>query len=154
MNRFCEIDKTRDYGPYSYYDKFYVFVDSMNKDYNEYPPEVIEKASSSTSPFIGKTPQECHALLKELHTTTKSEFDLDYFAIMDERSMYDDTVLIVDATSEYGSVRADFGMAIQAMLVWMVGRSSVEEDNELAEKTQNVFSWNSLKVDSTGNNQS
>ena len=116
--------------------QFFVFVDSMHKDYNEGPGEVIDKASSPDSPFIGKTPEECFALLKELQATTKSNIDLDGFAMMDERSINDDTLLIVNAKDGCASVRAEFAMAITAMMCWMTGHSSVEEDIDTARETE------------------
>ena len=127
----------------------------MDKDYNEGPADVVKMPSSSTSPFIEKTPQQCHALLKEIRNTTKSEkIDPYYFGILDERSMDDGTVLVVNGKDGYGSVRAEFAMAIPAMQCWMTGHSSVEEDIERAQNSQdNVLRWSTLNEDASGNNQ-
>jgi hypothetical protein len=108
----------------------------MYKDYNEGPGEVIDKASSPDSPFIGKTPEQCFALLKELQATTKSNIDLDGFAMMDERSMNDDTLLLVNAKYGCASVRAEFAIAIAAMMCWMTGHSTVDEDIDTARKSE------------------
>ena len=144
MNRFSEADKEKS-GDYDSYGRYFVFVDSMHKDYNQEPPEPIEQASSSTSPFIGLTPPECYTLLKELHATTKSNFDLNRFGIMDDRSMEDDTVLIVDPKTEYLSVRVEFALAMTAMFCWETGHSTVQEDIDTARETRdNVLRWGGL----------
>ena len=128
----------------------------MKKDYNQGPEDIVKVPSSSDSPFIGKTPQQCHELLLELRDTTKSDLiNRDTFGIMDERSMEDGTVLLVDGKQEYGSVRADFGMAIPALQCWMTGHSTVEEDIDFARETRdNVLRWSTLSGNSSGNNQS
>ena len=62
-----------------------VFVDSIDYYYNEASEAPIEDESSPNSPFIGKTPQECHQLLLKLLKDTESEIMTNYFAIMDKR---------------------------------------------------------------------
>ena len=139
MNRFIEAEqKINDKDD----PQFFVFVDSMDKDYNDNPGNVIKEATFPDSPFIGKTTEECFALLKELQGTTKSSIDLQAFAIMDDRSNDDDTVLIVNADDGCASVRAEFAIAIPAMMCWMTGHSDVEDNIYTARKTEdNVLRW-------------
>jgi len=70
-----------------------VFVDSIDGYYDEASTLPTEADSNPNSPFIGKSPQECHQLLL-LHEDTESEIITGTFAIMDERSTQDDIVLL------------------------------------------------------------
>lgn len=116
-------------------------MDSID-DYYDEPSEVAgEDGSSPNSPFIGKTPQECHQLLWKLRENTESEIFTDFFAIMDERSTQDNTVLLVCAERDLGgekevlampTVRATFKAAPTALMLYETGHSSVGEDAERA----------------------
>ncbi|KAK5692279.1 hypothetical protein LTR17_025408, partial [Elasticomyces elasticus] len=61
--------------------------------------------SISSSPFQNKSPHECAVLLRRLWQETGSDINFEYFVILDERSLEDDTVLMVEAirTDEYDS---------------------------------------------------
>lgn len=141
MNRFIEqrgVDE----------DKWWlVFVDRIDDYYDEASEAPIEDNSNPNSPFIGKTPQECHQLLLKLLEDTESEILANYFAIMDERSTQDDTVLLVCAVMDpdndawvYPTVRATFQASAVSLMCYHSGHSSVEEDLERAQREpDNVF---------------
>jgi hypothetical protein len=118
-----------------------VFVDSIDDYYYEASKAPREDGSDPSSPFIGKTPQECHQLLLKLRKDTESEIITDIFAIMDERSTQDDTVLLVCAEKDLGgenevlampTVRATFQASATALVLYETGHSSVAEDAERA----------------------
>ncbi|KAL1296489.1 hypothetical protein AAFC00_000002 [Neodothiora populina] len=96
MNRFIE-DKAVDEDQWPL-----VFVDSIDDYYNEASEAPIEIDGNPNSPFIQKTPQECHQLLLKLREDTELEIITDIFAIKDERSKKDNTVLLVCAERELG----------------------------------------------------
>ena len=128
------------------YPQYVVFVDSIHEDYDKGYLEDVYEASSPDSPFIGKTPEECAALLKELHANTNLHMNLDAFAMMDERSMDDDTLLVVSAKDGCADVRAEFSMAIATMMCWMTGYLTVYEDIDSARNTKDdVLRWFPLR---------
>ena len=126
-----------------------VFVDSIDDYYDETSGVPGEDGSDPNSPFIGKTPQECHQLLLKLRDDTESEIFTDLFAIMDERSIEDNTVLLVCAERDSGgenevlalaTVRATFKAVPTALMLYETGHSSVGEDAERAAREKdNVF---------------
>ena len=132
-----------------------VFVDSIDNYYDEASETPVDNESSPNSPFIGKTPQECHQLLLKLLEDTKSEIMTDYFAIMDERSKEDNTVLLVCAERDlenevlaWPSVRATFQASAVALMLYHSGHSSVGEDVERAQREHdNVYrgEWSTFK---------
>ena len=131
-----------------------VFVDSIDNYYDEASETPVDNESSPNSPFIGKTPQECHQLLLKLLEDTKSEIMTDYFAIMDERSK-DNTVLLVCAERDlenevlaWPTVRATFQASAVALMLYHSGHSSVGEDVERAQREHdNVYrgEWGTFK---------
>lgn len=132
-----------------------VFVDSINDYYDEASEALIEDDSSPDSPFIGQTPQECHQLLLKLLEDTGSEIMTDYFAIMDDRSTQDDTVLLVCAERDlenevlaWPTVRATFQASAIALKCYHSGHSSVGEDVERAQREHdNVYrgEWSTFR---------
>ena len=132
-----------------------VFVDSIDNYYDEASETPVDNESSPNSPFIGKTPQECHQLLLKLLEDTKSEIMTDYFAIMDERSKEDNTVLLVCAERDlenevlaWPTVRATFQASAVALMLYHSGHSSVGEDVERAQREHdNVYrgEWSTFK---------
>jgi hypothetical protein len=129
-----------------------VLVDSID-DYYDKPSEVpAEDGSDPNSPYIGKTPQECHQLLLKLREDTESEIFTEFFAIIDQRSTQDNTVLLVcvqrdsDGENEVlalPTVRATFKAAPTALMLYETGHSSVEEDAERAAREKdNVYRGN------------
>lgn len=141
MNRFIEENDTEE-NQWNL-----VFVDSIDDYYDEASEAPVVDKSSLNSPFIGKTPQECHQLLSKLVEDTESEIMTEYFAIMDERSTKDDTVLLVCAERDdegevvaWSTVRASFEVTAVALKCYHSGHSSVGEDLERAEREHdNVY---------------
>lgn len=135
MNRFIE-DNDMDDDDWNF-----VFVDSIDKKYDEPSLAPVEGPSDPNSPFIGKTPQECHELLLKLCEDTESELLHWYFMIMDERSMRDDTVLLVRAgnDSELSSVRATFETSASALVCYLTGHSSPNTDVYHAAETGGIY---------------
>lgn len=118
----------------------FVFVDTLDDYYSEASEAPMEVDSDPNSPFIRKSPQECYELLLKLREDTESEIITNYFAIMDERSIQDDTVLLVcasvdlDAENELSiqTIRASFHASVFALMLYETGHSSVGEDGERA----------------------
>ncbi|KAH0134357.1 hypothetical protein KCU66_g945, partial [Aureobasidium melanogenum] len=112
----------------------FVFVDSIDHCYNKPSAVPVKAPSNSDSPFISKTPHECAQLLLELRKDTDSEIIPHYSMIMDERSLQDDTVLLVTAgiDAPVYTVRATFGASAQAIVLYLTGHRGIEEDIESA----------------------
>jgi hypothetical protein len=135
----------------------FVFVDSIDDYYDKASETPIEDGSDPNSPFIGNTPQECHQLLLKLREDTESEIMTNFFAIMDERSIQDDTVLLVCAQRDLGgehevlampTIRATFQASGTALILYETGHSSVEEDAERAAREEdNVYrgQWSTIR---------
>lgn len=132
-----------------------VFVDCLDNYYDEVSEAPWEYDSDPDSPFINKTPEECHQLLVKLREDTESEIITDFFVIMDERSAQDNTVLLASAVRdlEYEvqgvpTVRATFKTSALALILYCTGHSSVDEDRERAEKERDgVYRgiWSKIK---------
>ncbi|KAJ5792596.1 uncharacterized protein N7503_008574 [Penicillium pulvis] len=135
LNRFIEENEVDAEGRF-------VFVDTLDDYYSEASEAPTEVDSNPNSSFIHKTPQECYELLLKLREDTESETITHYFAIMDERSTQDDTVLLVcasvdlDAENELTiqTIRASFQASVFALMLYETGHSSVGEDEERAER--------------------
>jgi len=131
MERFIDSNDSEDF--------YFVFVDDLSEKYNCASESPVTKDSSPTSPFIGKSTHECHVLLQQLFKDTGSDIDYDCFAIMDKRSIEDDTLLLCEGPSEEGeaeSVRAPFDVASLIMLNFRAGGPGVEEYQEAAAKEE------------------
>ncbi|KAH0370211.1 hypothetical protein KCU65_g2635, partial [Aureobasidium melanogenum] len=124
MNRFIE-DNDIDEDNWDF-----VFVDSIDKYYDEPSFAPVEGPSNPNSPFIGKTPEECHKLLLKLCEDTESELLHMYFMVMDERSIQDDTVLLVRAEddTDISYVRATFETSAESLVCYLTGHSSPNTD--------------------------
>jgi hypothetical protein len=118
-----------------------VFIDSSSSHYDKVSQTPIEHDCNPKSPYIGKTPAECHAMLVKLCKETGSELLTYYFAIMDERSSRDDTVLLICAEMSSDeenedlalpTLRATFRASGTALMLYHSRHSSVEEDAERA----------------------
>lgn len=142
MNRFIE-DNDVDEDNWNF-----VFVDSIDEYYDEPSLVPVQGPSNPDSPFIGKSPQECHQLLAKLCADTESELLIHQFMIMDERSIQDDTVLLVsvDENSDTSSVRATFETSASALVCYLTGHSSPNTDAYHAVETDGVYrgpdKWN------------
>ncbi|KAJ5671005.1 hypothetical protein N7507_000132 [Penicillium longicatenatum] len=134
MNRFIEGNDVDAMGRF-------VFVNTLNEYYSEASEAPLEVDSDQNSPFIQKTPQECYELLLKLREDTESEIITNYFAIIDERSTQDNTVLLVSASVDLDAknelsiqtIRASFQASILALMLYETGHSSIE-DEERAER--------------------
>lgn len=94
-----------------------IFVDSVDKLYTEGHLIGNNTSTSSESAFIGKKAKGCHALLKRLAEKTGSPVNLQVYAILDERSLVDDTILVIEVgeDDEYFGVRMECSLAISRM---------------------------------------
>jgi hypothetical protein len=126
----------------------FVFVDSLSEIYTEETEigtmrdEQQQSITSPDSPFKGKSPSECHQILRQLRLGT-SDIDHTSFVIMDERSLDDDTVLLVNALDNEGregevrSIRASFEIVHWRLLGYMDGEFySMDEDLEAVKGTE------------------
>jgi hypothetical protein len=116
----------------------FAFVDSID-DYYDGPSEMpVESASDPLSPFIGKNPLECSQMLHNLCKETESNLMENYSIIMNERSMRDDTVLLVSAGDDddwhLHSVCASFAVSAERLVCYLTGHMGIEEDVEDAAK--------------------
>ncbi|CAD0096260.1 unnamed protein product, partial [Aureobasidium vineae] len=112
----------------------FVFVDNINHCYDQPSAVPVKTHSNPESPFVSKTPYECSQLLLKLREDTKSNIIPHYFMIMDQRSLQDDTVLLVTAGIDEPvyTVRASFGASAQAIVLYPTGHRGIEEDVESA----------------------
>lgn len=141
MNRFIEENEDHAEGRF-------IFVDILDNYYSEASEAPMEVDSNPNSPFIQNTPQEYYELVLRLREDTESEIIPNYFAIMDKRSAQDDTVLLVTASLDLDkdnelsieNIRASFQASIFALMLYETGHSSVEEDEQHAERAgETVF---------------
>jgi len=91
-----------------------VFVDHLSCFYAG-PSKQGHNTDPSLAPFAGKTPFECSVLLRQMCQDTGSNVDCDEFAILDERSLNDSTLLLVQEPreadgGEENSIRFPFKM--------------------------------------------
>ena len=118
-------------------DESIIFVDSVSKAYvmNDILGRNAPSAPSHISPFIRKGPEQCWSLLKQLCTETKSIVHTNVFAIMDERSFSDDTVILVDMDEDdviaYHS-RCELKVACAKLHQYYIGDADIERDSEEA----------------------
>jgi hypothetical protein len=124
----------------------FVFVDSLTETYTE-KTEIGDMedgqnrtATSPDSPFKGKSPAECHQLLRHLR---RNGSDIDYcsFVVMDERSLADGTVLLVNAPGEDEEgevqyIRVTFEIADSRLSGYFMADSDMAEDRAVAERTE------------------
>jgi hypothetical protein len=124
----------------------FVFVDDLTQTYTveteigDKEDEQNRTITSPDSPFKNKSPYECHQLLRQLR---RNGSDIDYcsFVIMDERSLTDETVLLVNAPAEddEGEVqclRVSFEIAHERLGVYFVAEADMSEDRVVAEGTE------------------
>ena len=121
----------------------FVFVDILSETYTDETEigdmenEQNRTITSPDSPFKSKSPAECHQLLRQLRVDGS---DIDYcsFVIMDERSLTDDTVLLVNAPGEgeggeVQSVRVAFEIAHWKLSGYFMAMMDMGDDREVAE---------------------
>ncbi|KAK4565369.1 hypothetical protein LTR86_003986 [Recurvomyces mirabilis] len=102
-------------------DHYLVFVDSLTKQYAEVSDHGYNEPSDSASPFKGKTPEECAALLQQLRRNG-ADINFQHFAVVDERSLQDETLWLVKAPApEEGTgfhLRAVYKLTCAALMNW------------------------------------
>ena len=117
-----------------------VFIESLSEVYDD-ADGLGYNDDSTAAPFAGKTPYECSLLLKEMcEENSENCFDGDTFAILDERSLKDGTMLLVEEPEEEDggekhSVRVTFEIAELQMALWGSGKASVVDAREKAQQT-------------------
>ena len=119
-----------------------IFVDSVDTLYTEGHLIGNNTSTSSDSAFIGQKAKGCHALLKRLAEQTGSPVNLRVYAVLDERSLVDDTILVVEVSGddEYFGVRMECSLAISRMFQYEIGDMGIDEDmEEAAETADGVF---------------
>lgn len=121
-------------------DCYLVIIDDISQTYTE-ESDIDEDAGLTAAPFEGKMPRECCQILRRMRSETDSDIDYWNFVIMDERSLQDDTVLLVHDRMGDGQVqfvRAAFEIAFFALTSYMTdetGEFNIEADQEAARQT-------------------
>ncbi|GAB7341096.1 hypothetical protein MBLNU457_7410t2 [Dothideomycetes sp. NU457] len=121
----------------------FVFIDDLSRVYTAadergYTPD-SPSTDSSSAPFAGKTPFECSALLQKwCRDTGEKGVMWTEFAIIDETSLQDGTLLLVGEPEETDggaaqSVRWPFRMAEMKLALYLTGDDFIEDDREEAE---------------------
>jgi hypothetical protein len=121
----------------------FVFIDSLTQIYTDeteigdMEDELNKTITSPDSPFKDKSPTECHQLLRQLRLDGS---DIDYcsFVIMDEGSLTDETVLLVNAPGEgeegeVQSIRVAFEIAHWKLSGYCMAMMDMGEDRKIAE---------------------
>lgn len=124
----------------------FVFVDSLTDIYTDeteigdMEDEQNRTVTSPDSPWKGKSPTDCHQLLRQSRLNGS---DIDYcsFVIMDERSLSDDTVLLLNAPGEgelgeVQSIRVAFEIAHWRLSGYSMAMMDMAEDRAVAERTE------------------
>jgi len=106
-----------------------VVITDLSKTYTKVSKIPME-ATTSPAPFEGQKAEECFELLQAFVKDTRSDVNLEIFAILDERSREDDTVLIVQASERTKDIKTVRGALIKTDMslenLW-VGNLSIEE---------------------------
>lgn len=81
---------------------------------------------------MDKSAEECRDLLKRLWEQTGSRVDYNHFVILDQRSLVDDTAVLVQSrgNGKVSVIRAEFNIATPRVLLYSVGDAGVDEDFE------------------------
>lgn len=119
-----------------------VFMDSLKASYTDEDVPTLgdNSASLTTSPFMGKNASECYEILERLAQQEGSSINPEPFAILDQRSMQDGTVLLCEAGEDgVRSVRASFAVTENRLLRYFAADAGVDEDREMAAGTGGVL---------------
>jgi hypothetical protein len=119
-----------------------VFMDSLEATYTDEDVPTLgnNSPSSSTSPFMGKDALECYQILEQLASQEGASINPEPFAMLDERSMQDETVLLCEAGEEgVRSVRAAFAVVESRLLRYFAADAGVDEDRETAAASGGVL---------------
>ena len=111
---------------------FFLVIDSLESRYEGPTEKPVKEGSSADSPFIGKTPQECQALLGELQAKSPHlEISTRFFAILDDQSP-DNVLLVDDYEEDFGTVRVAFELGMELLMCYVEALRSIAEDNSTA----------------------
>ncbi|KAF2207644.1 hypothetical protein CERZMDRAFT_102130 [Cercospora zeae-maydis SCOH1-5] len=98
---------------------------------------------TTQAPFKDKTYQECLEMLRKLRIENESDIRCSLFVVMDERSLEDDTVVLVQAPfmgeeGEIKSVRAEFQVAYSQLMTYEMAYEGedIEADQAAAQATE------------------
>ena len=81
-----------------------VFIDDVSKTYNT-PSKAGDNSDSTLSPLANKKPYECKVLLQEhCKETGSADIDCDHFAVADQQSLEDGTLLVIVKPTENETV--------------------------------------------------
>ena len=113
----------------------FVFVDNLtSKHTSPHLSTSTLTASSPTSPFKNKPATECSALLKRLASETGAYILDTVFAIFDDQTLQDGSVVLVQTVDdELESMRSVPEVVCMRLLQYMIGDASIVEDREEAE---------------------
>ncbi|KAF2210412.1 hypothetical protein CERZMDRAFT_99473 [Cercospora zeae-maydis SCOH1-5] len=97
--------------------------------------------TSAHSPFIGKSPMERYLLLRQLISNTASDVNHEHFAIVDERTLQDGSILLIDGPWGKGedegvarAVRVVPEIAQERLLLYNIGEPEIDKDQAAALK--------------------
>lgn len=116
----------------------FIFVDSSTHKHTapDLPTSHL-KPSSSTSPFKNKTAKECSALLTHLASSTGAYILDTVFAILDDRTLRDGSVVLVQTVDdELEEMRILPELACGKLLQYMICDADITEDREEAEEEE------------------
>jgi hypothetical protein len=123
----------------------FVFVDSLTHKHTS--PHLSTSpftASSPDSPFKNKTATECSALLTRLASNTGAYILDTVFAVYDEQTVQDGSVLLVQTVDdELEGMRVSPEVVCMRLLQYMIGDACIVEDREDAEEG----SWDGSQED-------
>jgi len=127
LNRFIELNVKQKEG--LDLDLAIAVITDLSKTYTEVSKIPME-ATTSPAPFQGRSAEECFKLLQAFMRDTGSDVNVKIFAILDERSKEDDTVVIVKASEKTGDIKTVRGALKETDMslvnLW-VGNSNIEE---------------------------
>lgn len=116
----------------------FVFVDNLTHKHTA--PDLATsnlEPSSPSSPFKGRTATECSTLLKNLAEETGAYILDTVFAIFDDRTLRDGSVVLVQTVDdELKEMRVLPELACMKLLQYMVGDADITEDREEAEEEE------------------
>jgi hypothetical protein len=118
-----------------------VFIDDLSETYDD-ADGLGYNDDSTSAPFAGKNAYDCSILLKQMcEEDPENCFHPDIFAMLDEQSLKDGTLLLVEEPEEEDegeaySVRAVYEMAETQMALWVAGKTVVTEAKERAQNTK------------------
>ncbi|GIZ41033.1 hypothetical protein CKM354_000435000 [Cercospora kikuchii] len=152
MNHFLDLNKHNN-DPSSEPTIAMTFFDQVDNYLSSPSVPPVQKASNPSSPFKGKSAQQCYLLLRQMVQVTGSEFNWEEFVIVDERTLEDNSVQLVsrpnieeeeeEESNEAISVRVLMHLAQDVLFTCASGKTDVEEVRAMvsAPKEWDVEDW-------------